>query len=130
MCVCVACVITSCHHASNPGGLPFSTHCHSTAKPAQSHGTFLHLPTQLIPLPSNHTATARNRQQQTQLPFLPPTAPTYLYIMSDAALEAKFQDAAKRIAAWKPKKDPSDDEKLEVYALYKQATVGDCTTAK
>ena len=50
--------------------------------------------------------------------------------MTDAALEAKFQDAAKRIAAWKPKKDPSDDEKLEVYALYKQATVGDCTTAK
>lgn len=36
-----------------------------------------------------------------------------------------------RIAAWKPaSKEPSDEEKLTVYALYKQATVGDCNTPK
>lgn len=46
-------------------------------------------------------------------------------------LKARFEAAAKEIAAWKPaSKDPSDDEKLEIYALYKQATVGDCTTPK
>ena len=46
-------------------------------------------------------------------------------------LKARFEAAAKEIAAFKPaSKDPSDDEKLEVYALYKQATVGDCTTPK
>ncbi|TFJ80911.1 hypothetical protein NSK_007554 [Nannochloropsis salina CCMP1776] len=46
-------------------------------------------------------------------------------------LQQRFEEAAKRIAAWKPaSKEPSDEEKLTVYALYKQATVGDCNTPK
>lgn len=42
--------------------------------------------------------------------------------------EAKFQEAAEN--AKKLTKRPSDDELLELYALYKQATVGDNDTAK
>lgn len=50
---------------------------------------------------------------------------------NNSDLKARFEAAAKEIAAWKPaSKDPSDDEKLLVYALYKQATVGDCNTPK
>ncbi|GAB5034977.1 acyl-coenzyme a binding protein [Nannochloropsis oceanica] len=46
-------------------------------------------------------------------------------------LQQRFEEAAKRIAAWKPAaKDPSDEEKLLIYALFKQSTVGDCNTPK
>lgn len=42
--------------------------------------------------------------------------------MSESDLDKRFHEAAEKIKVFKPKKDPSDDEKLEVYALYKQAT--------
>ena len=45
------------------------------------------------------------------------------------ALE-RFNEAAESVKTWKPKKEPSDDEKLLVYALFKQATVGDNTTSR
>lgn len=45
--------------------------------------------------------------------------------------KSSFTHVPQRIAAWKPaSKDPSDEEKLLIYALYKQATVGDCNTPK
>lgn len=53
--------------------------------------------------------------------------------MSDdlAKLEADFKAAAEKIASWKPAENKvTDDEKLEVYALYKQGTVGDVNTAR
>ncbi|XP_046564835.1 acyl-CoA-binding protein-like [Haliotis rubra] len=42
--------------------------------------------------------------------------------------EATFNKAAEEVKNLKSK--PSDDEMLEIYALYKQATVGDCNTPK
>ncbi|XP_067648820.1 acyl-CoA-binding protein-like isoform X2 [Haliotis asinina] len=42
--------------------------------------------------------------------------------------EAEFNKAAEEVKNLKSK--PSDDEMLEIYALYKQATVGDCNTPK
>lgn len=39
--------------------------------------------------------------------------------------QTRFQDAASKIRDWKPSQSPSNDEKLAVYSLYKQATVGD-----
>ncbi|KHN82498.1 Putative acyl-CoA-binding protein [Toxocara canis] len=39
-----------------------------------------------------------------------------------------FEEAADKVK--KLKKTPTDDEKLQVYALYKQATVGDINTEK
>ena len=49
--------------------------------------------------------------------------------MSDSDLDKKFHEAAEFIKTWKPKKESSNDEKLCVYANYKQATVGDCNTS-
>ena len=44
------------------------------------------------------------------------------------SLEDKFKSAADSIAALT--KRPSDDELKEIYALYKQATVGDINTQR
>jgi acyl-CoA-binding protein len=41
------------------------------------------------------------------------------------SLPEKFEDAQKRVNALKSR--PSNDELLDLYALYKQATVGDAT---
>ncbi|KAF9974341.1 Acyl-CoA-binding domain-containing protein 1 [Actinomortierella ambigua] len=41
---------------------------------------------------------------------------------------AQFEAAAERVQAFTTK--PNNDELLEIYALYKQATVGDNTTAR
>ncbi|BFZ01471.1 hypothetical protein BsWGS_04510 [Bradybaena similaris] len=43
-----------------------------------------------------------------------------------AALEANFETAANEVK--KLKKEPSDNEKLIIYGLFKQAKVGDCNT--
>ncbi|XP_033607126.1 acyl-CoA-binding protein homolog isoform X1 [Cryptotermes secundus] len=51
-----------------------------------------------------------------------------LSIQNTMATEAKFKDAAESAKAFT--KRPSDDELLELYALFKQATVGDNDTAK
>ena len=40
--------------------------------------------------------------------------------------EKQFTQCAKDVM--KLKSDPTDDEMLEVYALYKQATIGNCNT--
>lgn len=40
----------------------------------------------------------------------------------------KFNKAAEDVKKLKAK--PTDEELLELYALYKQATVGDCNTSK
>ena len=45
-----------------------------------------------------------------------------------ADLENQFQQAAKDVANLKTR--PSDEELLNVYGLYKQATVGDCDQPK
>ena len=51
--------------------------------------------------------------------------------MSAADLDKRFQDAVQRVKEWKPSpKEPSSEEKLEIYALFKQATVGDCNVSK
>lgn len=47
-----------------------------------------------------------------------------------ASLDERFNEAAESVKTWKPKKEPSDDEKLLVYALFKQATTGDNTTSR
>ncbi len=49
---------------------------------------------------------------------------------SNMSLEENFNAAAQRIRDWHPARSPSDDEKLRVYGLYKQATAGDNTTTK
>ena len=41
-----------------------------------------------------------------------------------------FRDAAKAVHDGKIKAKVSDEQKLELYALYKQATEGDCKTDK
>merc|ERR1712035_181726 len=41
---------------------------------------------------------------------------------------AEFTAAAEEVK--KLSKEPSNDEKLQVYSLYKQCTVGDCNTEK
>ncbi|RHY16015.1 hypothetical protein DYB32_010688, partial [Aphanomyces invadans] len=38
-----------------------------------------------------------------------------------------FEEAVAAIKDWNPTNQPSNDEKLAIYALYKQATVGDAT---
>ncbi|XP_063698737.1 acyl-CoA-binding protein homolog [Culicoides brevitarsis] len=45
-----------------------------------------------------------------------------------ADLEQKFNDAAEKVKNFS--KRPSDDELLELYALFKQGTVGDNETEK
>ncbi|XP_058838069.1 acyl-CoA-binding protein homolog [Topomyia yanbarensis] len=44
------------------------------------------------------------------------------------SLDQKFDEAALKVKAFT--KRPTDQELLQVYALFKQATVGDNTTAK
>ncbi|KAM7456077.1 Acyl CoA binding protein [Blastocystis sp. ATCC 50177/Nand II] len=44
--------------------------------------------------------------------------------MSD--LEKKFQETAEYVRNWHPTKTVSNDDKLAGYALFKQATIGDC----
>merc|ERR1711865_544181 len=45
--------------------------------------------------------------------------------------EADFTTASEEIKTWKPANgSPGNDEKLCLYANFKQATVGDCTTAR
>lgn len=43
-------------------------------------------------------------------------------------LEEKFQQAAKDVGNLKTR--PNDEELLNIYGLYKQATVGDCNQSK
>jgi len=43
-------------------------------------------------------------------------------------LDAQFKSAAERVKNLDQR--PTDDEMLEIYALYKQATAGDCNTKK
>lgn len=45
-----------------------------------------------------------------------------------ANLEQQFEQAAKDIANLKSR--PNDEELLNIYGLYKQATVGDCNQQK
>jgi len=45
-----------------------------------------------------------------------------------ADLEAKFSAAAQEVT--KLSKEPSNEEKLDIYGLYKQGTVGDCNTER
>jgi len=45
-----------------------------------------------------------------------------------ADLDQKFQEAAKSVNDLKTR--PNDEELLSLYALYKQATVGDCNQSK
>jgi len=50
---------------------------------------------------------------------------------SHVACSSSVPKAVEKIKVWKPKRDEvSDDEKLLVYALFKQATVGDCNTQR
>ncbi|KAF8796668.1 acyl-CoA-binding protein homolog [Argiope bruennichi] len=44
------------------------------------------------------------------------------------SLDEKFDKAAEDVKKLKSK--PTDEELLELYALFKQATVGDCNTAR
>ncbi|KAF0685846.1 Aste57867_22321 [Aphanomyces stellatus] len=46
------------------------------------------------------------------------------------ATMSTFEEAVAAIGSWKPANQPSNDEKLAIYALYKQATVGDCNTSR
>ncbi|CAK4080550.1 unnamed protein product [Aphanomyces euteiches] len=41
-----------------------------------------------------------------------------------------FEEAAAAIKDWNPTNQPSNDDKLTIYALYKQATVGDNNTPR
>ena len=44
--------------------------------------------------------------------------------MSD--LEKKFNEIAEFVRGWHPAKTVSNEDKLSGYALFKQATIGDC----
>jgi acyl-CoA-binding protein len=46
------------------------------------------------------------------------------------SLETKFAKAVYLVRNGPPKEGVSTDEKLKVYALYKQATEGDCTASQ
>lgn len=48
--------------------------------------------------------------------------------MSD--LKTRFEAAAAAIKVWNPSKAPSNEDKLNLYAFFKQATAGDCTTSR
>jgi len=62
---------------------------------------------------------------------LPPLCPPTFFYSARSHHYIHICTRTQRIAAWKPaSKDPSDKEKLLIYALYKQATVGDCDTPK
>lgn len=50
--------------------------------------------------------------------------------MSDLTLKEQFEFAAEQIKTLPVKNGPSDSEKLTMYGLYKQATVGDCNTTR
>ncbi|EQC34658.1 diazepam-binding inhibitor (GABA receptor modulator, acyl-CoA-binding protein) [Saprolegnia diclina VS20] len=41
-----------------------------------------------------------------------------------------FEAAAAAIKNWNPASSPSNDDKLALYALYKQGTEGDCNTSR
>ena len=43
-------------------------------------------------------------------------------------IQTKFEETATSVKEWNPTKGtPSNEEKLKLYSLYKQATVGDVT---
>ena len=42
--------------------------------------------------------------------------------------QKKFEETAEFVRTWHPATTPSNDDKLAGYALYKQATIGDCNT--
>lgn len=48
--------------------------------------------------------------------------------MSD--LKTQFEAAAAAIKEWNPSKAPSNNDKLNLYSYFKQATVGDCNTSR
>lgn len=41
-------------------------------------------------------------------------------------MQKKFQETADFVRTWTPAKTVSNEDKLAGYALYKQATIGDC----
>ena len=43
------------------------------------------------------------------------------------ATDAAFREVADKVKAWKPAKPTSNDQKLRLYALFKQADKGDVT---
>lgn len=45
-------------------------------------------------------------------------------------LETKFNEAAERIKGWQPASAPPNAEKLKIYGLFKQATMGDITGSR
>jgi len=46
-------------------------------------------------------------------------------------IQEDFDAAAAKIKVWNPSKGvPTNDEKLALYALFKQATTGDCNTSR
>mmetsp|Transcript_13959 Transcript_13959/g.29176 ORF Transcript_13959/g.29176 Transcript_13959/m.29176 type:complete len:98 (-) Transcript_13959:78-371(-) len=47
-----------------------------------------------------------------------------------ADLDAAFTAAAESVKTFEPSTPVTDDEKLKVYGLYKQATTGDVNTAR
>lgn len=47
-----------------------------------------------------------------------------------STLKEQFEEAAKSVNSWKPTKTVPDDDKLKIYGLYKQATIGDCNTQR
>ena len=47
---------------------------------------------------------------------------------SGLVLDMHFQQVADEVKAWKPYKPTSNEQKLRLYALYKQAQVGDAPT--
>ena len=51
--------------------------------------------------------------------------------MTTPSLKEQFDFAVEQVKTLPSNGDgPSDDEKLKMYALYKQATVGDCNTTR
>jgi diazepam-binding inhibitor (GABA receptor modulating acyl-CoA-binding protein) len=50
--------------------------------------------------------------------------------MSELTLTEQFKFAAEQVSTLQVKNGLSDSEKLKMYGLYKQATLGDCNTGK
>ena len=50
--------------------------------------------------------------------------------MSVEQIQTQFEKAASDIKSWNPKSSPSNEDKLALYALYKQATEGDVTPSR
>lgn len=62
--------------------------------------------------------------EEKNLPFARSTVPT----LSSCLLQTKFDEAAAEVKQLKVK--PTDEEMLQIYSLFKQATVGDVNTGE